>query len=79
MLDVHRKYHALVLTAFNSDSGFVAALDKVSQLIYHWFSFTEDNILLPSIFRAPLLCELAPFDSRVGQVRENYWGVEIYG
>jgi len=28
MLDVHRKYHALVLTAFNSDSGFVAALDK---------------------------------------------------
>ena len=29
ILDVHKKYHALVLTAFNSDAGFVAALDKV--------------------------------------------------
>ena len=28
MLTVHRKYHALVTTSFNSDSGFVAALDK---------------------------------------------------
>merc|ERR1712038_1353741 len=28
ILDVHRKYNALVLTAFNNDSGFVAALDK---------------------------------------------------
>lgn len=28
ILDVHKKYHALVLTAFKSDSGFVAALDK---------------------------------------------------
>ena len=30
VLNVHRKYHALVLTAFNNDSGFVASLDKVS-------------------------------------------------
>ena len=29
ILDVHKKYHALVLTAFDNDAGFVAALDKV--------------------------------------------------
>ncbi|WAR04960.1 CUL1-like protein [Mya arenaria] len=28
ILDVHKKYHALVMTAFSNDSGFVAALDK---------------------------------------------------
>lgn len=28
ILDVHKKYHALVMTAFGNDSGFVAALDK---------------------------------------------------
>lgn len=28
ILDVHRKYNALVLTAFNNDVGFVASLDK---------------------------------------------------
>lgn len=28
ILDVHMKYNALVLTAFNNDSGFVASLDK---------------------------------------------------
>ncbi|XP_005105674.1 cullin-1 [Aplysia californica] len=28
ILDVHKKYHALVLTAFDNDAGFVAALDK---------------------------------------------------
>ncbi|KAB7504069.1 Cullin-1 [Armadillidium nasatum] len=28
ILDVHRKYNSLVLTAFKSDTGFVAALDK---------------------------------------------------
>ncbi|KAK6182455.1 cullin-1 [Patella vulgata] len=28
VLDVHKKYHALVMTAFNNDAGFVAALDK---------------------------------------------------
>lgn len=28
ILDVHRKYNALVLTAFNNDTGFVASLDK---------------------------------------------------
>ena len=27
-LEVHKKYNALVLTAFNNDSGFVASLDK---------------------------------------------------
>lgn len=28
ILDVHKKFNALVLTAFNNDAGFVAALDK---------------------------------------------------
>lgn len=28
ILDVHKKYNALVLTAFSNDSGFVASLDK---------------------------------------------------
>ena len=28
ILDVHKKYNALVLTAFTNDIGFVAALDK---------------------------------------------------
>ncbi len=28
ILDVHKKYNALVLTAFTNDSGFVASLDK---------------------------------------------------
>ncbi|KAK2179486.1 hypothetical protein NP493_487g01037 [Ridgeia piscesae] len=28
VLDVHKKYNALVVTAFNRDAGFVAALDK---------------------------------------------------
>lgn len=28
ILDVHKKYNKLVLTAFKNDSGFVAALDK---------------------------------------------------
>lgn len=30
-LDVHKKYNALVMSAFNNDAGFVAALDKVSE------------------------------------------------
>merc|ERR1712012_263860 len=28
ILDVHKKYNSLVMTAFNNDSGFVASLDK---------------------------------------------------
>ena len=28
ILDVHKKYNALVMTAFGNDAGFVAALDK---------------------------------------------------
>ena len=32
-VQVHRKYNALVLTAFNNDSGFVASLDKVPFLL----------------------------------------------
>lgn len=33
ILDVHKKYHALVMTAFSNDSGFVAALDKVQHML----------------------------------------------
>ena len=33
ILDVHKKYNALVMTAFNNDAGFVAALDKVLLVI----------------------------------------------
>lgn len=29
ILNVHKKYNALVMSAFNNDAGFVAALDKV--------------------------------------------------
>ena len=31
ILDVHQKYNHLVNTSFNNESGFVAALDKVSR------------------------------------------------
>lgn len=34
VLDVHKKYNALVMSAFNNDAGFVAALDKVCIFIY---------------------------------------------
>lgn len=33
ILEVHHKYNALVLTAFNNDAGFVAALDKVHTVL----------------------------------------------
>ncbi len=32
ILNVHKKYNALVMSAFNNDAGFVAALDKVCDL-----------------------------------------------
>lgn len=32
ILNVHKKYNVLVVTAFRSDAGFVAALDKVRLL-----------------------------------------------
>ncbi|TKS87374.1 Cullin-1 [Collichthys lucidus] len=34
-LDVHKKYNALVMSAFNNDAGFVAALDKVGVWSIH--------------------------------------------
>ena len=36
ILEVHRKYNALVLTAFNNDSGFVASLDKACGKLSQW-------------------------------------------
>lgn len=35
ILDVHKKYNALVMSAFNNDAGFVAALDKVRSRSIH--------------------------------------------
>uniref|UniRef100_A0A8C7VF47 Cullin 1 n=1 Tax=Oncorhynchus mykiss TaxID=8022 RepID=A0A8C7VF47_ONCMY len=32
-LNVHKKYNALVMSAFNNDAGFVAALDKVTDVV----------------------------------------------
>ena len=45
ILDVHRKYNALVLTAFNNDAGFVAALDKVSVSCYRSLSGKQKLIV----------------------------------
>lgn len=36
VLDVHKKYNALVMSAFNNDAGFVAALDKVGLSAAGW-------------------------------------------
>lgn len=45
-LDVHKKYNALVMSAFNNDAGFVAALDKVR--IRTSVRQTSENITLGS-------------------------------
>lgn len=37
ILNVHKKYNALVMSAFNNDAGFVAALDKVSIVYFVTF------------------------------------------
>ena len=34
ILDIHRKYNTLVMTAFSNDSGFVESLDKVGQPLF---------------------------------------------
>jgi len=36
ILDVHKKYNALVMTAFGNDAGFVAALDKACGKMHYW-------------------------------------------
>lgn len=41
ILEVHKKYNALVLTAFNNDSGFVAALDKACGKFINTNAVTE--------------------------------------
>jgi len=41
MLDTHRKYNQLVSTAFNSDSGFVASLDKACDRFINSNSITK--------------------------------------
>ena len=51
ILEVHHKYNALVLTAFNNDAGFVAALDKVSLLFGYK---TTSAILFTSIQIIPI-------------------------
>jgi hypothetical protein len=39
ILEVHRKFNALVITAFNNDSGFVASLDKACGKLPYLFSY----------------------------------------
>ena len=39
ILNVHTKYNNLVQTAFKNDSGFVAALDKVLNVVFHLVVF----------------------------------------
>lgn len=53
VLDVHKKYNALVMSAFNNDAGFVAALDKVSicngigcTFFFSLFCLTEFHCIL---------------------------------
>ena len=41
ILDVHKKYNALVMSAFNNDAGFVAALDKVRLLMVALYFKTQ--------------------------------------
>uniref|UniRef100_A0A2M3ZG59 Cullin-1 n=1 Tax=Anopheles braziliensis TaxID=58242 RepID=A0A2M3ZG59_9DIPT len=43
ILEVHKKYNALVLTAFNNDSGFVAALDKACGKFININAVTEQS------------------------------------
>uniref|UniRef100_A0A2M4BET4 Cullin-1 n=1 Tax=Anopheles marajoara TaxID=58244 RepID=A0A2M4BET4_9DIPT len=43
ILEVHKKYNALVLTAFNNDSGFVAALDKACGKFINTNAVTEQS------------------------------------
>ena len=43
ILDVHKKYNALVLTAFTNDSGFVASLDKACGKFINNNSVTRPN------------------------------------
>ena len=64
ILDVHRKYHALVMTAFSNDAGFVAALDKVrTDNIYSNFEY-----VLPwnhSYWCGPMFMDFQNFASAV--------------
>lgn len=50
VLDVHKKYNALVMSAFNNDAGFVAALDKVSVSLYCLFSVYEQSTFSLTLF-----------------------------
>lgn len=51
ILEVHHKYNALVLTAFNNDAGFVAALDKVlyNTIIFTSYFNTDLVLCLPAV------------------------------
>lgn len=50
VLDVHKKYNALVMSAFNNDAGFVAALDKVSICSGIQWTFVVVFFFLFSVF-----------------------------
>ena len=50
VLDVHKKYNALVMSAFNNDAGFVAALDKVSVSLHCMLSMYVQNTFSLTVF-----------------------------
>ncbi len=52
-LNVHKKYNALVVDAFNNDAGFVAALDKVFISLFIFSFYSLITILFYSIFLRP--------------------------
>ena len=63
-LDVHKKYNALVMSAFNNDAGFVAALDKVSGTLY------SSLLSFLSTFCNQIICLLVPFTT--SPIRESF-------
>jgi hypothetical protein len=51
ILEVHKKYNALVLTAFSNDNGFVASLDKVTMRGVHYMGNGTGLFEWVNIFR----------------------------
>ena len=59
ILDVHKKYNALVLTAFANDSGFVASLDKACGKFINNNSVTKKaNASTKSPGKIVMLCKV---------------------
>jgi len=62
ILDCHKKYNMLVMTAFSNDSGFVESLDKVTPSVAtisvnHELSvLSQDSIISVLYFHAVGIC-----------------------